>query len=333
MYYSNFLRANKSPKEKWWSHKQALVESQFENSPLYFTDIEIEENFGSLDFTPIEARINTIVDAKSGQRTTEDYKKIIFKDIYKKVVYGTRFFFDNNVWLTYNADNIKSEVNSIYVRRCNNTYNKQLKDGTIHREPCVIDYKVTETQLYKNSSIDIPQTRVFVQMQLNNFTKNIAINDRFIAGGEVYKIRSFHRYDRRQTFVEESVGVVSFYADLDTAMDSDNFELGVANYVCYNEDITSPLKDEIRISPNTNKILNGETVSYNVESYKNNNKVVGSYEYYLSGANSDTYIFEKTENGFNLTSVKFSKDSLKISCQDTINNLLSVINIEIGGLF
>lgn len=236
-YYDTFLKTSRSPKKMWKDGLQALVDYSFENTSTIQFDVEEEIDFGTLEFAPITVRVNSLVDAKTGQRINDDYKKLIFKDLDYKPKIGTRYRFDNNIWIVFSTDNVKTDTSSVYVRRCNNTMNIQDKYGNIHREPVYIDYKVTENQIFRNYSIDVPSGRIYFQCQLNDYTKNIDVNDRYIFGGDVYKIREKSAFDRRYTFEEESCRIMSFYADYDNIGENDNKELGVANYVEYNYSI------------------------------------------------------------------------------------------------
>lgn len=239
-YYDNFVKTNKSPREKWKEGLQAFVDRGFENASTYYEDIEEEVEFGSLEFKPMNIRVNSLVDAKTGQRVNDDYKKLIFPVLDYHPELGTRYRFDDNIWICYSTDNIKTDTAAIYVRRCNNTMNTQDKYGNIHEEPCYIDYKVTENQVFRNYSIDVPSGRIQIQVQLNEWTKNINVNDRFIFGDDAYKIRERSRFDRRNTFSKDSVRYISFYADYDNLSPDDNIDLGVANYVVYNYVIRAP---------------------------------------------------------------------------------------------
>ena len=238
-FYSNFVKTNKSPRDKWKDGLQALVEREFSNASTYYEDIEEETEFGSLKFKPMNIRVNTLVDAKTGQRVNDDYKKLIFSDLDYRPDIGTRYRFDNNIWIVFSTDNIKTDTSAVYVRRCNNTMNTQDCYGNIHKEPCYIDYKVTENQIFRNYSIDVPSGRIWIQCQLNQYTENINVNDRFIFGNDVYKVRERSRFDRRYTFEDKSVHYISFYADYDNLNENDNVELGVANYRYYNYHIES----------------------------------------------------------------------------------------------
>lgn len=277
----------------WKDGLQALVDYSFENTSTIQFDVEEEIEFGTLQFAPITVRVNSLVDAKTGQRINDDYKKLIFKDLDYKPKIGTRYKFENNIWIVFSTDNVKTDTSSVYVRRCNNTMNIQDKYGNIHKEPVYIDYKVTENQIFRNYSIDVPSGRIYFQCQLNDYTKNIDVNDRYIFGGDVYKIREKSTFDRRYTFEEDSCHIMSFYADYDNLGENDNRELGVANYVEYKysidcqEDLSGSVGEEGQIGCSV--ILNGEKVEEEVIWISSDNNIAeidefGNYKLLKNGS-------------------------------------------------
>jgi hypothetical protein len=277
-YYDTFVRSSKTPKEKWKSGLQAFVDKEFVNASTHQTDVEEEIKFGTLEFKIIDCRINSLVDAKTGQRVNDDYKKIIFPDLDYKPPIGTRYRFDDNIWIVFSTDNIRTDTADVYIRRCNNTINTQDKYGNIHREPCYIDYRVTENQLFREYSVDVASGRIWVQCQKNKHTETININDRFIFGDDVFKVRNRGKYDRRYTFDDDSNNIVAFYADYDNKAEYDNLELGVADYinVVYRIDT---IKDISNIVGYTDKIsytiyLDDEAVNEPVTWHSTNSEIV-----------------------------------------------------------
>ena len=151
-YYDSFIAINKSPRESYKEQLQEVVNQLFINAPTYYEDVEEEDSFGSQTYHKINVRVNNLVDAKTGQRVNDDFKKLIFEDIHYMPPIGTRYKFNNNIWIVFSTDNVKTDTASVYVRRCNNTLNTQDEYGNIHQEPCYVDYSLTETQIFKEYS-------------------------------------------------------------------------------------------------------------------------------------------------------------------------------------
>lgn len=242
-FYDNFLKIVEKPSESHRRMYQELVNYTFDNASTYWEDVGEEKEFGTLVFDKIEARINDIVDAKTGQRINDDYKKIIFRDLQYSPDIGTRYQFDDNIWMVFSANNIRTDSSSVYIRRCNNTMNTQDKYGNIHKEPCYIDYKVTEAQIFKNQQIDTPSGRIFVQCQRNQWTDKISINDRYIFSGTVYRVRQISKFDRRETLNYNTDRTVAFYAEVDVINEYDNFELEIADFKSINTFTLSKLQN------------------------------------------------------------------------------------------
>ena len=278
-YFDSFIKINEAPNERWATRLQELSYKRFVNSSTFQTDVERENTFGKEDYVPIVARITSLVDAKTGQRVNDDFKKIIFRDFSERPKLGAKFRFSDNIWLAFSVDNIKSVTSSAYLRRCNNTLNFQDKYGNIHREPCCIDYKSTETQLSAGETIAVPSGRIYVQCQFNDYTKFIDIDKRFIFGNYVYKVRYISDYDRQSTFDKDGCTFMSFYADFDNIGKYDNFELGIADYKDYSyiiscdTEINGKIDDTGRISFNVsldNKVVDEEV---SLEIINNNNVI------------------------------------------------------------
>lgn len=230
-YYDSFLSINNNPKQKWYDSSVQLQQMQFDDSYTVWDDIEEETEFGTLDFQVIRARVTTIIDVKTGQRNGDNYRKIIFYDCTHRPVTGTRYRFDNNIWIVFATKNLKVSSSSVYVYRCNNTLNTQDKYGNIHREPCYVDYKINETQLIQGELIDVPNGRLNLVCQVNQWTRDLDVGKRFIIGKDVYKIRYRAKYERNNTFDEDSVTVAQFYINYDNKQENDNFDLQIADYI------------------------------------------------------------------------------------------------------
>ena len=288
-YFDSFIKINEAPNERWATRLQELSYKRFVNSSTFQTDVEKENTFGKEDYVPIVARITSLVDAKTGQRVNDDFKKIIFRDFSERPKLGAKFRFSDNIWLAFSVDNIKSVTSSAYLRRCNNTLNFQDKYGNIHREPCCIDYKSTETQLSAGETIAVPSGRIYVQCQFNDYTKFIDIDKRFIFGNYVYKVRYISDYDRQSTFDKDGCTFMSFYADFDNIGKYDNFELGIADYKDYSyiiscdTEINGKIDDTGRMSFNVsldNKVID-EEVSFEIINNDNVIEIDQDWNYHM----------------------------------------------------
>lgn len=321
-YYDSFIAFSNTPFNEFHSFQQELINEDFECSPTWHQDIEQEIEFGSLKFKKIDARINQIMDSKVGDRINDDYRKIIFRDLNFKPELGSRFKFDNNVWIVYSTDNIKSVHSSCYIRRCNNTINIQDKYGNIHQEPCIIDIKPTKSGIIEQEYMSIPIARQVLMYQLNDWTKTLFINSRIMFNRQTYKIGAIMELDRTETFNPESIKFVKCYLDDDLTNEYDNEELQVADYKTYNYSIRV-IKDLIGIKGQTGVLessvyLNDEEKQEKINWYSSNeniitiNKETGSYEMLNSG---NAIIYAKMANNENFceeVNVEISEQQLNV---------------------
>lgn len=316
-FFDDYLKIIDTPKEAYKKHFQNVVNSLFDVTTTVHYDIEEEVSFGTLQFKQIDARVNNLVDAKTGQRVNDDFKKIIFSDNDYKPIIGTRYRFNNNIWIVFSTDNVKTDTASVYVRRCNNTLNTQDKFGNIHIEPCYVDYSPTETQIFKEYSMDIPRGRILVGCQLNEYTKNIKINDRYLLNGDAYKVRIRDRFDRRETFSTESTKYLKLQMDYDNISEEDNEELNIANFIKYNYKIGCDKKIE------------------NVSGYKGkikpvllNNDESVDFEYNIIYESEDNNIVSIDENG-TYTLNNIGKTNIKCYLKEN-KDIFSYIEVSVS---
>lgn len=313
-YYDSFIYGVNKPFEEFHSFEQELVNEDFECSPTYYKDIEQEIEFGSLVFEKIGARVNQIMDSKVGDRINDDYRKLIFSNSSFKPELGSRYRFDNNIWIVYSTDNIASTHSSCYIRRCNNTINIQDKYGNIHQEPCVIDVKPTKSGITEQEYMSIPIARQVLMYQINEWTKPLFINSRIMFNRQVYKIGSIMELDRTETFNPESIKLAKCYIDNDLVNEYDNQTLQVADYKNYNYTIDS-INELMGIVGDTGTLtstvsLDEEIVEEKVYWYSSDESVIsidketGSYQMHKLG---EATIYAKMANNENFYKTIFIK--------------------------
>ena len=327
-YYDTFMNVNKHPAQRWRNQLQDTVDKVFENASTWWDDVWEEKEFGSNGletittdeekrdelFNKIDIRITSLVDAKTGQRVNDDYKKLIYKDLDYRPKLGQRYFFDDNIWIIYSRDNIRKSSSSAYVRRCNNTINTLAEDEkTIHREPCYIEYKIIEDQISTSEVIDVPKDKIEVVCQYNDWTSQYRINTRFMLNGVTYKIRQFVNFLNMNTF-QDNPGLLKFYADFENYNVADNPKNDLAN-----DDKEPKEPEEFTILLNGSKtfVLDGDNYTFEC----NKDKTVSE----------DYYSFTFTNNSFKIKNHHQSTNPLIVNCyQDGI--LIETFNIKLGGV-
>lgn len=326
----------KSPAEQYRSDWQALIDQQIDNAYNWY-DIEIEENFGTQVYISDKVRLGYAVNPGTGTKLSDDWKQLIFKSPTNDYIQmGRRFKYGNNVWLTINTEAYGSATENCIIRRCNNTLNTKLADGTIHKEPCAIDNDLKYGNIYFNNSVNVPQGTVSVWIQFNNFTKNILVNDRFIIGyNQVYKVKSVINYLSDFTFSPDGSPIIKLEMQVDSILSSDDFVNRVTQST---ETDKVSLTGEILVTPDINTVSQGRTVSFNCKYYINSVAQSNTFVFSVvdTGVPSANYTFTQIDGqNFSIrNNAKYIQSKLRILCKDSVTStLFKYFDIEMGGVY
>jgi hypothetical protein len=221
----------------WIREFQAINDDQFYNSSDVFT-ISEETSFASGSLTNVDVRINTVIDPATGLKLGDSYKKLIFRQSHSPVGIGYLFYFNENYWISFNANSIKSLVNDAVIRRCNNVLRWTDINGNTYQEFCSIDpdFGGYDDNIKKDTPVT-PGKSLTLYTQLNDKTKTIYAGQRFLFGrldGEwnaFYTLGNAVRNFLNQKTTDNTSGQLlylelgSHYINLDT----DDLVLGIAD--------------------------------------------------------------------------------------------------------
>lgn len=215
---------------------QSLLNDQFRNSPT-FQIVGEEVVFGSGSFVDVEVRVTKALSTTTGERLGDDFKNILYKDLNHAVGIGWMYYFDKNFWIVTFSEIIKNFGASAMVRRCNNVLRWVDENGAIFRQPCAIEYKISRPRDSIGRDLVIPQGYIDVYTQLNERTKHICGNQRFLFGSPsnriAYKVfgdgvRSFLN---QETLDDDSGRLLLLSMGGNYVNESsDNLVLGIADY-------------------------------------------------------------------------------------------------------
>ena len=233
-------------------------------------------------YTPVEVVIQNIITDK-GEKLTDDWKRIVFKDLKHPRFLGKRYRFsydfeafanmteeekqmESSVWIAGNYDST-SPTNSIVIRRCNGNLafagspTRAYTDITeIHYEPCVLETELKYINTYFNKVLNVPQAEIYAIMQYNYFTQNILVNDRYLVGdgdlevrenNTAFKVKAVNKFFADSTFKVNfnqslaDIPLVIIALDRDTLSVNDDFEHRLADRcTLYKVDSTYEQKKE-----------------------------------------------------------------------------------------
>lgn len=298
-------------------------------------NIEVEYVPGTMEFDPIVCRVCHAIEPKTGLQRGDDFKELKFFDLNYPKGIGTRYRFNNSIWITCNTDNTKYTTKSNVVRRCNNVLKYIDDSGNIIEEPCIIEYAMKYSNVYYNDYVDIPQGTLVVIAQNNKNSRNILINDRFIFDSQVYKIKAKNDFLRENTFEKNGAALIRFEVNLDVTAPDDDFELGIASMNKY-KDIYNPVVSydtKIVIDPNVNHILEGDEVVFSCYLYNGEQKLDNEFDISCTSIPSSYYNFNVIDgNHFSIKNNKMNLNNI-VSVKCKTDDIEEEFNYQLRGLF
>lgn len=213
---------------------QEYVNEQFYNA----TDVFTIQEYTNGGLVPIDVRLNTIY-GETGSKLSDDFRKVIFKDLNHARTLGQKYFFDDSWWITINYDLYGKPTASVVIHKCRNVLKWiNQNNGAILTEPCVFKEYISSspTPLF-NKNIILPNGTMVVVVQNNEQTKTIGYNQRFYFGDYCYKVTNMSIPLNNPT--NNVAPLIYFTVSLVPSNEyTDDIELGIANINDYNYQIT-----------------------------------------------------------------------------------------------
>lgn len=176
---------------------QYKINSQFSNTPDVY-QIQEEQTFGMQDWQNITVRIVHILsDKNTSDKKNDDWRGLIFQDLSHYYALGIRYYFDNNFWITVESDYYHYPTASATILRCDNILKWRDSNGVLRQEPCNINSKVQRYRNQYNQVLTSYEGYITVTCQLNQYTKTIENNQRFVFNGQAYKIINLENYHNK----------------------------------------------------------------------------------------------------------------------------------------
>ncbi len=312
----------KSSKENWVDAFNTLLDDQFTLASDYYT-IREETFFASGSYQNVEVRINTTTDPSTGEKLGDDFKTLLFNSEHSSVTLGQKFYFDNNYFLAFSTTAIKSLVNGVVVRRCNNVLRWVDTNGTTYSEPCVIDYNVRSVS-NRIGDLVLPEGQIRIFAQLNVNTKTINENQRFLFGNSsnwvCYRVLGggLANFINNQTIDNNSAHLLELLMQkYEVNEDTDDIVNGIADYKKYFTS-ASLIVNNIYISPTSGSVFESGSQLYSVYLYNGTTQLPDSITITVSGSSLvplDHYTFSASANAFSvINNKKYLTSPLLIEC-------------------
>ena len=217
-------RPKVAPKQSYIDDFEAMAELLYENAPNYYAidDInylEHEVTYGSKDFEPIEARIDSVIDPTTGKNVGDDYKNFILMPNADKVFIGKLFRWNDNYWIAVNTNTYESLTNACIVKRCTNMLKWIDSNGILQQEPCSIGYDIFQPGDYAAKEYLLVDGQIVLQCQKTLTTNKITPNMRFLIGTaenrRAFKVtgNGNRNFLNNKTDDDYSPSIIEFYMD------------------------------------------------------------------------------------------------------------------------
>lgn len=303
---------------------QDLIDERFENA-TDFMMIQEETVVGSNVYSKIGARVSHAMNTSSSNTFAKEFKKIIFQRPDHEQYLGKKFKIRNKIWLTTDLDERTNLTSHSFVRQCNNVlkwFNPQ--DSTeLFEEPCVFTNQFTNTS-FDNGKESVMQVSGDFQIlaQLNERTKTIAYNQRFVLNGLSFQVTQYDNH-RADTYLILKVTQIDIQANDNTTDNIANDTKGIVS-----------TESEIKILPQVIKVLEGDTRTFSVYMYVDGVANDDQFEITGSQAPVANYTLKVLDgNSFSLTNLKRSPIPLLINCRDKKTSATTTMNIVLGGIY
>ena len=245
-FLNNYMKyMYQKPKEYYQGLTQETLNSQWDNTTqLYIIKEQSALPFKD-EYTEYEAWIDAISDnLVNTSKVYSDFVKILFKDIDHKQNYKGQYYKLNldgeheEYYICYDKMNRLSQVSDFNCVRCNNVLTWADEYGNILTMPCYLGTDISSTNNLVSKDGIVPNTRLIILVQANEYTMSIVKNQRFMfQHSTAFKVEEVNNYMQEQE-TDGQVTCVKLYVDYSAILPSDNKELNICDYYKTNYTLT-----------------------------------------------------------------------------------------------
>ena len=234
-----------TPKEYHRGLIQATIDSRWEDTTQIYTIKEQSALPFKDEYTEYEAWVDAISDnLVNTSKVYSDFVKILFKDIDHKQNYKGQYYKLNldgeheEYYICYDKMNRLSQVSDFNCVRCNNVLTWADEYGNILTMPCYLGTDISSTNNLVSKDGIVPNTRLIILVQANEYTMSIVKNQRFMfQHSTAFKVEEVNNYMQEQE-TDGQVTCVKLYVDYSAILPSDNKELNICDYYKTNYTLT-----------------------------------------------------------------------------------------------
>lgn len=324
----------KQPVEYWKELRQAAVDDTWFDTSTVNT-VQGQTTQGKKTYACESVQLNSVINPSTGNALGDTYRKIIYRNLADAEItddtaktnrfLGKYYKFDNATWLTINTSTNVGTLATAIVEKCNNWLKWYDSNNELHIWPCVFERTLPSTGFdWGNSGVAEVSSTPLIKVQRNAETDSIPINQRFLFDGHAFQVRQINNHISK-TYLEIYIFEIQIQAN-------DDLRSNIAN----TDGEITPFTNETVLSPDIDKILQGDTEEFSVFKYINGVKAEDTYNIEVSGPiDGVNYEFEIINgNSFTIRNLLESSTPLVITCTN-IEDSSDIIEKQIllGGLW
>lgn len=363
-YYKAYLNSMAQDPVTYWRELRQEATNDVWLDTSTIETVQGQTSLGAISYGPESVQVNSVIDPKTGKPFGDDYRKIIYKNLFDNKLppsiipasqflvnsvggielyrfetidgkdflvrnsnrfMGKYYKFDGITWLTINTNTIIGSSASAILQRCNNWLKWYDKNNVLHQWECVFERSLSSTGFdYGSEGVAEVGSDTLIRVQRNAETELIPFNQRFIFDGHAFQVKQINNHIS-DTYMELYL--------FETQIQSND---DLVNNIANSDGEIKPTTNETLITPDVNKILQGETQKFSVYNYINGVPSSSTYKIDVLGGSADVnYTLTIIDgNNFSITNILQSNLPLTIVCTNTQDSSDIVsINIILGGLW
>lgn len=323
-HYQAYMNAvSQEPVDEWRGLMQASIDDTWKDSSTLET-IQGQTAVGGSVYADESVYLNSVINPSTGENFGDEYRKIFYKtyaDAETNKWLGKMYQFHDNYWLVTNTNTAIGAVTNSILRKCNNMLKWYDADGILHEWECVFTRNIGGTAFdYGTQGAPQVDGSCKILVQQNDETKTIPFNQRFIFDGHAFQVQQIDNH-----YSPTLMTIYIFETQIQSGDD-------LVNNIAWNNNVETDVTTETRISPNTNKILIGDSVAYSVFKYVNGVKQDNTFSISASGVLNALYTLTIVDgNHFTILAKGQSLNTLVVSCTDIQTSEVTTLKITLGG--
>lgn len=226
-----------TPKEYWEGLHQATLDTMWDDTTQIYTIKEQDALPFKDNYTEYEAWVSTVSDDLINySKVYSDFVRLLYRDLNHKQNYKGQYYKfaldgeHEETYICYDRMNLSTLTADFKVVRCNNVLTWIDKYGNIITLPCYLGTDVTSTNNLIGKDGIVPNARMIILVQANEFTKSIVKNQRFMfEHSTAFKVEEVNNFMQEQG-TDGQVTCVKIYINYSAIIPNDNVELNICDY-------------------------------------------------------------------------------------------------------